>query len=346
LLAWAELHGRHDLPGQQEPTPYRVWVSEVMLQQTQVATVLPYYIRFVARFPDISALAAAPLDDVLSLWTGLGYYARARNLHRAARIVRDEHAGCLPLDIATLQRLPGIGRSTAGAILALSIGQRQPILDGNARRVLARYFAVEGDPTDRETLQRLWSLAEGCTPDAAVAQYTQAIMDLGAGVCVRSRPRCDACPLREACAALRTGRQHDLPSPRRRAVRPQRSAYALVLIDSRGCILLERRPTPGLWGGLWSFPAFDSEAQVLDALANVCTCQPQRLPAQHHAFTHYDLTLHPLAVTLHDASSPQPVERQRWFTPADLKTVGLTKAVTRFLANVASEPALAGPRSS
>jgi A/G-specific adenine glycosylase len=199
------------LPWQKDPTPYRVWVSEVMLQQTQVATVMPYYLRFMSSFPTVEALAAVGLDEVLHLWTGLGYYARARNLHRAAGIVIERHGGCLPDDVETLQSLPGIGRSTAGAILALSHGQRHPILDGNARRVLARYFGVEGHIGLPAVSRRLWSLAEACTPHDAVAAYTQAIMDHGSTVCTRTRPACETCPLRDGCLACEAGRQHQLP---------------------------------------------------------------------------------------------------------------------------------------
>ena len=332
LLDWSVTHGRHDLPWQREPTPYRVWVSEVMLQQTQVANVIPYYRRFVARFPDVAALASATLDEVLHAWTGLGYYARARNLHRAAQLVMSEHGGCLPDRIDALQSLPGVGRSTAGAVLALSRGQRHPILDGNARRVLARVFAVEGDPSSKETLSALWDLADACTPHDRAAAYAQAIMDLGAGVCLRSRPRCDACPLSGACLACATGRQHELPSPRRRAYRPQRAACALVIRDAAGALLLQQRPVEGLWGGLWGFPQFDSEAE---AVAWLAACLPTAvfesspLPTQHHAFTHYDLTLHPRAVRL-EASQPA-IAACAWYDTRNPARLGLTRAVTEVI---------------
>ena len=334
LLAWAEEHGRHDLPWQRDPTPYRVWVSEVMLQQTQVATVLPYYARFLARFPDVATLAGAALDEVLSLWTGLGYYARARNLQRAAQLVMANHGGCLPDDIVELQALPGIGRSTAGAILALSRSQRQAILDGNARRVLARYFAVEGDPGERETQLRLWALAEACTPLERVAEYTQAIMDLGSGVCARSRPRCDACPLSPGCIARRTGLQGSLPSRRQRRSRPQRSGFALVVVDSNGAVLLERRPAKGLWGGLWSWPTFDEETELAEFAARLSASIAQRrlLPAQRHVFTHFELTLQPVMVR---ANREQPgLENNSscfWYDLARPAEVGLSKAVTNLL---------------
>ncbi|MGH8249567.1 MAG: A/G-specific adenine glycosylase, partial [Steroidobacteraceae bacterium] len=205
LLAWFEAHGRRNLPWQQDPTPYRVWVSEVMLQQTQVETVVPYFARFVARFPNVAALAAAAQDEVLALWSGLGYYARARNLHRAAQEVVKHHDGRLPESLEALMALPGIGRSTAGAILALAHGERHAILDGNAKRVLARVFVVRTPAGSAATAARLWSLAEACTPAARVAEYTQAIMDLGATVCTRARPACDRCPLAHGCGARAQG---------------------------------------------------------------------------------------------------------------------------------------------
>ena len=328
LLAWAERHGRHDLPWQRDPTPYRVWVSEVMLQQTQVATAVPYYERFISRFPDVASLAAADLDEVLSLWTGLGYYARARNLHRSARLVVERHGGCLPEDIATLQTLPGIGRSTAGAILALARSQRHPILDANARRVLARYFAVAGEPSAPVTLRRLWALAEACTPPERVAEYTQAIMDLGSSVCTRSRPACDACPLSQGCVARQAGRQHALPSPRRRRTRPHRTAFAIVAVNPSGAVLLEQRPANGLWGELWSFPMFDTEggARSWAAIHLPTLGEPRPLPQQKHAFTHYDLTLHLICVRLRTAAR---IESHRWFDPSQLAEVGVSKAVVQ-----------------
>ncbi len=213
LLEWHARDGRHHLPWQQDRTPYRVWVSEIMLQQTQVRTVVAYYERFMARFPDVRSLADAPVDEVLHLWSGLGYYARARNLHRAAVHIRDDYGGEFPVQFAQLAALPGIGRSTAGAILALALGARFPILDGNARRVLARYFGVPGNSSERGVAQRLWELSERCTPHAQVDAYTQAIMDLGATVCVRRKPLCTHCPLSEKCLARRTGRQHELLVP-------------------------------------------------------------------------------------------------------------------------------------
>src|SRR5262249_20227070 len=299
LIDWHVHAGRHDLPWQRNPTPYRVWVSEIMLQQTQVATVIPYYARFLERFPDARAVARSPVDEVLHLWSGLGYYARARNLHRAAVRILEEHAGELPTSFAQLAALPGVGRSTAGAILALTRGARLPILDGNARRVLARYFGVAGARGERVCEARLWELAERCTPEARIADYTQAIMDLGATVCVRRRPLCAQCPLRAGCIARRTSRQHELPAPRRPALRPRRRAVMVGALEGRGRVLLERRRESGVWGGLWCLPEFSSASaatafirDTLGVLEGVST----PLAVLEHAFTHFDLTITPLLV--------------------------------------------------
>ena len=247
LLPWFEIHGRRNLPWQREPTPYRVWISEVMLQQTQVETVIPYFARFIARFPDVATLAVASLDEVLALWSGLGYYARARNLHRAAQEVVSRHGGRLPESLDEMMALPGIGRSTAGAILALSRGQRHAILDGNVKRVLARVFVVREPPAAAEASARLWQLAEQCTPATRVAEYTQAIMDLGATVCTRAQPACDDCPLRKGCGALAQGLVDELPARRARAPRRQERTH-MVFVIRGGRVLLQRRPVKGHLG--------------------------------------------------------------------------------------------------
>lgn len=314
LLAWFEAHGRHDLPWQLEPTPYRVWVSEIMLQQTQVRTVIPYYERFIARFPAVADLAAAPLDDVLAHWSGLGYYARARNLHRAAGLVVEAHGGELPRAIDALVALPGIGRSTAAAILALSCGQRHAILDGNVKRVLARFHAIAGWPGSTPVAQALWARAEEHTPEARVAEYTQAIMDLGATVCVRGRPDCDRCPVVSGCAAHDAGIERELPTPRARRERPARSVRVLVVQNAAGDTLLERRPAQGIWGGLLSFPeiAVDDDAEdwcrrELGARVAGCTA----LASVDHAFSHFDLTLKPVRLALAGADSAV-MDGNRW----------------------------------
>lgn len=340
LLAWFERFGRKHLPWQQAITPYRVWVSEIMLQQTQVATVIPYYARFMERFADVHALAAAPIDEVLHLWTGLGYYARARNLHRAAQHIVAEHGGEFPASLEAVQALPGIGRSTAGAILALSCSQRHPILDGNVKRVLARCFGVPGFPGQQQVERELWALAEACTPRHRVADYTQAIMDLGATVCVRSRPLCPTCPLNGVCVARRENLQSVLPTPRPKKMRPQRTAFAVLAVRDDGAVLLERRPPSGLWGGLWTFPQFEDRdaaltwlhAQNLTADAvemsgesgtptDACRLQPYS-----HSFTHFDLTLHPIVVRL--ARRPELVadaDRYCWYDSREPAQIGLAK---------------------
>ncbi len=325
LLPWFDRAGRKHLPWQQDTTPYRVWVSEIMLQQTQVATVIPYYERFMARFPDVQSLAAAPLDEVLHLWTGLGYYARARNLHRAAQIIVEQHAGEMPLTLDEVQSLPGIGRSTAGAILALSRGDRHPILDGNVKRVLTRYFGVEGFPGEPRVERKLWELAEQCTPIERVGAYTQAIMDLGATVCVRSRPLCAMCPLQEHCVARIEHRQSLLPTPRPKKARPQRNAFALIAMNSSGAVLLEQRPATGLWGGLWTFPQFDSR-ESLDAWLSQqkSGVTGELLPTYHHAFTHFDLALQPYLVRLTPSMSVQE-HGHVWYDPAQPARIGLAK---------------------
>jgi A/G-specific adenine glycosylase len=328
LLAWYDLAGRKHLPWQQDPTPYRVWISEIMLQQTQVATVIPYYERFMQRFPDVPALAAASLDEVLHLWTGLGYYARARNLHRAAQRIAREHEGEFPQSIAAMQALPGVGRSTAGAILALSMSQRHPILDGNVKRVLSRCFGVAGSPGEAAIARRLWMLADQQTPAADVARYTQAIMDLGATVCVRVRPLCDRCPLNERCIARREGRQAQLPTPRARRVRPHRAAHLAILRRADGAVLLERRPPLGVWGGLWTFPQFDDSAATLAWLqqqAGKALCNVRSLPPYSHAFTHFDLTLHPWVVEQDACALIADGERYRWHDPGRPEKIGLAK---------------------
>ncbi len=300
LLAWHRRHGRHDLPWQRPATPYRVWVSEVMLQQTRVATVIPYFEAFMARFPDPAALAAAPEDEVLHLWSGLGYYARARNLRRAAREVVALHGGELPRDREALTALPGIGASTAGAILALALGERHPILDGNARRVLARHFAVPGWPGRSAVARRLWALAEAETPEREVAAYTQAIMDLGATLCTPRNPGCPRCPLAATCAARAAGAQDRLPEGRPRRALPERSTRLVMLRTPGREVLLERRPPAGVWGGLWCFPEAADDGIELAARMGLRTGPAVAWAPVRHAFTHFRLTLTPLLVPVEE----------------------------------------------
>jgi A/G-specific adenine glycosylase len=338
LLAWWDRHGRKDLPWQKQPTAYRVWVSEIMLQQTQVATVERYYERFIAAFPDMATLADAPPDRVLHYWSGLGYYARARNLHRAARIVRDDHDGELPARFHSLTALPGIGRSTAGAILALAHGQRYPILDGNAKRVLSRLFRVETPPGAPATQRRLWALAESCTPHERIAQYTQAIMDLGATLCTRRRPACGLCPLASRCEAHRAGLVESLPAARVRRHRPQRDSVVMIVLFNPQTVLLEKRPEPGIWGGLWGLP----EVSNVDDARGWCTqhfgCVPEHIlvrPVLRHGFTHFDLDMTPLEVHLPTAPARlMDGNRWLWYNVRQPAQVGLAAPVSRLLASL------------
>lgn len=340
LLAWHAKAGRHDLPWQKHPdresTPYRVWVSEIMLQQTQVATVIPYYERFMARFPDARALADAPIDEVLHLWTGLGYYARARNLHRAAQIIRDQHGGRFPRTLEQAIDLPGIGRSTAGAILAISTGARHPILDGNVKRVLARHYAVGGAIDENATLDSLWNLADEDTPAEGVAIYTQAIMDLGATLCTRSNPRCDACPIGEDCRARIEGRQAELPAgKRRRAARKQR--HAIMLVARRDSeVLLVQRPSTGIWGGLWCLPEFtdrDAAESFAASALDKATLADAALPDIEHSFTHFDLVITPLEARCRGDARVRE-GKSLWYDLAEPARVGLPAPIKTLLGSL------------
>jgi len=296
LLAWFDVHGRHDLPWQQPRTPYRVWLSEIMLQQTRVRVVLPYFERFIAALPDVAALAAAPLDDVLGLWSGLGYYARARNMHAAARACVERHGGDLPRDFTALLALPGIGRSTAGAILAQAWNERFAILDGNVKRVLARYHGVEGWPGQASVEKRLWQLAQGHLPAVRLADYTQAQMDLGATLCTRHAPACTGCPLGSGCIAHAQGRTDELPTPRPGKALPTREAVVLLLRDPEGRVLMQRRPPAGVWAQLWSLPQADDCEAARDWFRTHVDgdyAQGEALATIAHAFSHYRFNMHP-----------------------------------------------------
>ncbi|MEO6079725.1 MAG: A/G-specific adenine glycosylase [Steroidobacteraceae bacterium] len=333
LLAWHDISGRHDLPWQQHRTPYRVWVSEVMLQQTQVAAVIPYFERFMARFPDVMALADAPLDEVLHLWSGLGYYARARNLQRAAQQIRDQHGGAFPNDFDGVAALTGIGRSTAGAILALSRDQSHPIMDGNVRRVLSRLFAVPGRTGERSFENELWRLATLLTPAERVAQYTQAIMDLGATLCTRRNPRCSECPLAERCAAHAARREHDFPASRKPLKRRQREVWMLLAQRADGAVRLARRPEQGVWGGLWSPPEFESQVAVEQVLA----MQPGRRSGLRvgapllHVFTHFDLLIHPCWTRVAGSDAVAEDAGLLWYNAALPPSVGLPAPIAHLL---------------
>ncbi len=335
LLAWHRRHGRHDLPWQHPRTPYRVWVSEIMLQQTRVTTVIPYFERFIAALPDLATLAAAPLERVLALWSGLGYYQRAHHLQAAARTCVAHHGGALPDALDALAALPGIGPSTAGAILALAYDQPQAILDGNAKRVLCRYHGVSGWPGRPEIETRLWALARSHTPTTATATYTQAIMDLGATLCTRGQPDCAHCPLRATCCAYREGRVAELPTPRPPRTLPKRQTCFVVLRDRAQRVLLERRDPHGVWPGLWSFPeAPDALAAgtVLAKFADPHGGTPVSLPVIHHTFTHFKLCATPLQwLGVEPLAGIADADHWRWCTLADLAALGMPAPVRAFL---------------
>lgn len=338
VLAWFDRHGRKHLPWQIGPNPYRVWVSEIMLQQTQVATVIPFFERFMARFPEVAALAAADVDDVIALWAGLGYYARARNLHRAARCVVERHGGRFPEDIEALRALPGIGRSTAGAILSLGMGQRAPILDGNVKRVLCRYAGLKGWPGETRIDRELWRLSDLYTPAERVSEYNQAMMDLGAMVCLKRGPFCTACPLRADCAARRDGLTEAIPAPRPRQTPPVRRCLMLVLRNGLGEVWLEKRPPAGIWGGLRSLPEFESEIDLLSWCAGKHIDAPriERLPERRHTFSHYRLDFVPVIVRA-DPPFRNIAEDSGhgWFRPEQAH--GLPAPIKRLLLEIAGE---------
>ncbi|WP_244858507.1 MULTISPECIES: A/G-specific adenine glycosylase [Lysobacteraceae] len=333
LLAWFDVSGRHDLPWQHPRAPYRVWLSEVMLQQTQVRVVIPYFERFVAALPDVRALAAAPLDDVIALWAGLGYYARARNLHAAARICVERHGGELPRDFDALHALPGIGRSTAGAILSQAWGDRFPILDGNVKRLLARAHGIEGWPGLPAVEKAMWAIADAQLPHARLADYTQAQMDFGATLCTRADPACVLCPLQHDCVALRTGRVAELPTPKPGKPLPERRALMLWIEDAEGRVLLQRRPPAGIWGSLWSFPEHADHAPArewLGAHVDADYDAAETLAPVAHGFTHYRLQIQPLRWR-NATARDNPGEHFRWIARDALPALGLPAPVRKLL---------------
>jgi len=295
LIAWQKCHGRNDLPWQNTRDPYRIWLSEIMLQQTQVGTVIPYYLKFLEHFPDVTSLAQADEDDVLRLWSGLGYYSRARNLHRAARHVMELHGGRFPEQREQLETLPGLGRSTAAAVAAFAFEAREAILDGNVKRVLARHFAIEGFPGDGKVAAQLWARAESLLPARGVARYTQALMDLGATVCTR-KPDCTRCPVNDSCAALAQDAVLKFPAARPRKTMPERETAMLLLMRGDE-ILLEKRPGTGIWGGLWSFPEVEPGVDVRAVCEDRFGCKVDRIEPMEpfdHVFTHFRLHIQPM----------------------------------------------------
>lgn len=333
LLAWHRLSGRHDLPWQNTRDAYRIWLSEIMLQQTQVETVIPYYARFLAAFPDIAALATAPVEAVMGLWSGLGYYARARNLHACAQQVVREHGGVFPATAEQIATLPGIGRSTAAAIAAFSQGERVAILDGNVKRVLCRAFGIAGFPGSTAVEKQLWALAESLLPAAQIGDYIQAQMDLGATVCTRGTPHCDVCPLAEDCVARRSGRVAELPTPRPRKRPPLRQAH-LAIIRHAGAVLLERRPPKGIWGGLLVLPEIEGEdvAAWLADRFGVAAQSIKRGEVLRHTFTHFVLDITPACIALPGDAMPTLTDAQQWVPMTALAEAALPAPVRSLLA--------------
>ena len=343
LLAWYDHNGRHDLPWHHNRNPYRVWVSEIMLQQTQVTTVIPYFEAFMQRFPDVEALARAPVDDVLSHWSGLGYYARARNLHKAARQLVSDHGGEFPEDQAQLQALTGIGRSTAAAILAQAFAKRATILDGNVKRVLARYHAIAGWPGKTAVLNRLWESAEQHTPDHRVRDYTQAIMDLGAMVCTRSRPACARCPLGSGCEANARNEQTLYPGAKPKKTKPEKTTWMVILENHKGEILLQRRPPSGIWGGLWSLPELDPAYQP-EELPDACEqaygydcSQPELISGFRHTFSHYHLHIQPVRLNVANAARVADNDNHQWIHRDQALNLGLPAPIRTILTTAQQE---------
>jgi len=339
LLYWHRKFGRKDLPWQYIRTPYRVWISEIMLQQTQVATVIPYYQGFIESFPDVESLARASVDDVLCHWSGLGYYARARNLHRAACLIRDQHSGIFPTSFEDIIELPGIGRSTAGAILSLAYEERHPILDGNVKRVLARYHAVDGWPGKTAVSDKLWLLADEHTPQQDVAAYTQAIMDLGATVCIRNNPNCECCPLRNGCSALALNALKQYPGRREPKEKPLHNTH-MLLAHIKNAVYLERRPDKGIWGGLWSLPELDDAKDVNQWCEHELNVRPAELnywDTVRHSFTHYDLDIQPIAVRLLAQSSKvRDTEDRIWYEVSSPPPGGIATPVSKLIQTLRS----------
>src|SRR5712664_1975176 len=336
LVAWQRRHGRRDLPWQGTRDPYRIWLSEVMLQQTQVAAVIPYYERFLARFPDVQTLARAAEEEVLQLWSGLGYYARGRNLHAAAREIARQ--GRFPDTQQRISELPGIGRSTAAAIAVFAFGRRAAILDGNVKRVLARCFGIEGWPGKKSIEQKLWKLAERLSPQRDIRIYTQGLMDLGATVCTRRQPRCGDCPVRRSCVARRQGRTHELPAPRPKKEIPVRQATWLVLLKS-GEVLLERRPGSGLWGGLWTFPETDGKdlaAHCRRALGYAIGATRKLAPLEH-GFTHFRLRIQPVVCEVRKPGLRAEATGQLWLDLAAARSAAIPAPVRTLLALLSAE---------
>lgn len=335
ILQWFDAHGRKHFPWQQNKTPYRVWISEIMLQQTQVNTVIPYYEKFMQRFPDVLTLANAHEDEVLHSWAGLGYYSRARNLHRAAKMILNEFAGQFPDNFEGLLKLPGIGRSTAGAILSIAYNQAAAILDGNVKRVLARFHGITQPINEKNIENQLWALAESYLDVKRMADYTQAMMDLGATLCTRSKPDCHPCPLIKHCSAHQQNITELIPQKKSTKKIPTRSATFLIF-KYQDNILLQKRPSTGIWGGLWSFPEIAGEIDKKNIHAyckenfNIKAVNLQTLTSFRHTFSHYHLDIYPVVLTikrLSDKFSNMEAAKQIWYNPSKASTMGLPKPI-------------------
>ena len=336
LLHWHQKDGRHDLPWQKDRSLYRVWISEIMLQQTQVATVIPYFERFMSHFPTISSLAQASQDEVLHLWTGLGYYARARNLHKTAQFVHHDHKGQFPENFDDVLALPGIGRSTAGAILAQALGQRHVILDGNVKRVLTRLYAIEGWPGTKNIENKLWALADSLTPDHRLTDYTQAIMDLGATACAR-KPTCSACPVTDLCSAFKQGNVTDYPTSKRRKTMPVKATQMLLLRNNYDEVLLQQRPSNGIWGGLWSLPECpkDNEEEIQQWCKQQLGLIVEHVEQQtvfRHTFSHFHLDITPIACRVKSpANHVMEASNRVWYNTQQPESLGLPAPVVKIL---------------
>ena len=331
VLNWFDEHGRHDLPWQQNKTPYRVWVSEIMLQQTQVVTVIDYYQRFMQRFPDVQSLAAAEQDEVLHYWTGLGYYARARNLHKCAQTVVEEFNGEFPQTVEGLESLSGIGRSTAGAVASISMGKHASILDGNVKRVLSRFHAVEGWPGNKKVADEMWVIAERYTPAKRTGEYTQAMMDLGATLCTRSKPQCQICPLQAQCETYALDRVKEFPFSKPKKEKPIKSTRMLML-EWDGRILLKQQPSSGIWGGLWIFPMMEVAQPMMEhELLSHEIKSVHEGSVFRHTFSHYHLDIHPVHIKLAKPMDMIGESKQLWYNLKQPDSVGLAAPVKKLL---------------
>ncbi|HSH54121.1 MAG TPA: A/G-specific adenine glycosylase [Methylotenera sp.] len=333
LITWQKQFGRHDLPWQNTTDPYAIWVSEIMLQQTQVTAVIGYYSKFMQRFPDIATLANATQEEVLQYWSGLGYYSRARNLHNAAVTIMDEHGGEFPQDFDTIQTLSGIGRSTAAAIASFAFHQVQTILDGNVKRVLARHFCVEGWPSAPKVEKQLWTLAEELLPAQDMVAYTQGLMDLGATLCTRSKPKCNICPLNKTCEAHLQKRVHELPTPKPRKTIPEKHITMLILLRGDE-VMLEKRPPSGIWGGLWSFPETDTDDDAVAVVLKRFGAHAQAnqvLPQLSHAFTHFKLHIQPQPLQVVKLTTQVREAGQVWLSLEDAIGAAIPTPIRKIL---------------